>query len=106
MIESESQGDQEISKEILDKIDWCGRCTKLYQKVGKICEKQKLKLLDGQHTGKLIIQCEKSEHIFSLTYKKAYNRLYFPHAHPKRLEMLKCSHCEKEVKEEMKEKRR
>ena len=106
MIDFSNQGHQEVTKELLEQIKWCGRCAKLYEKVEEICGKQKLTLLDGLHCEQMIIQCQKSGHKFGLTYKKAYNRLYFPRAHPKRLEKMTCPHCEREVKEELKEKRR
>ena len=54
----------------------------------------------------MIVQCQRKGHMFSLTYKKAYDRLYYPRAHPKRLEVLKCPHCEREAKEEERERRK
>ena len=106
MIKADFLGDQEITKDILEQINWCQKCEKFYARVAEICGKKKLDLLDGLHKDEISVQCQKRGHKFSLTYKVAYNRLYFPRAHPKRLELMECPTCEKEMKEELREKRK
>ena len=60
--------------EVLNRVNWCEKCVKFYEKTNETCKTKEMKVLRGLYSSKIEIEC-KSKHIFSINYVKSLNFL-------------------------------
>lgn len=76
----------QLSETEILKLSWCNKCTKFYARVKSLSLKLKLNFLGGLFQKRILLNCQKSNHHFSITYSK-------------KLEQINCLKCRLDEKE-------